>query len=177
MNRDLSPCRSRTRARFRVYPWCCRSDSRGRGENPRSRKVRTPQGKGGRGNPTRGNPRESATENNRLSGEIARASRRRQGRKGAVRAHRRRGDTAARQTPPGARPSRDDDAARRVPGRPQGREAPPERVRWMTADDEIRLTGQLREAPADAGASYFAGAAWAGGRRTAGTETAPLGGR
>src|SRR4051812_22654512 len=70
-----------------------------------SRKVRTPKGRVV-GGPTRGNPRESATETNRLSAEAAAEPRRRQGGNGAVRAHRRRGDTPARQTPPGARPSR-----------------------------------------------------------------------
>src|SRR4029079_6677068 len=35
-------------------------------------------------------------------------------------------DVAARQTPPGARPSRSVDAARRAPGRPQGQRAPPQ---------------------------------------------------
>src|SRR3954453_8018840 len=110
----------------------------GAGRNPRSRKVRTPQGKGGRGNTTRGNPRESATENNRLSDGVARESRCRQGGKGAVRAHRRRGDAAARQTPPGARPSRTDDPARVGPGRPP---------RWMVAQDRIRLIGPLKKRP------------------------------
>ena len=52
---------------------------RGAGEKTGpSRKVRTPQGRVV-GNPTRGNPRESATETNRLSGGAAREPRRRQG--------------------------------------------------------------------------------------------------
>src|SRR6202012_2653768 len=72
---------------------------------------------------TRRKPRESATETyGRWRGHTCAAYRQRG--KGAVRAHRRRGDTPARQTPPGARPSRTVDPARRGPGRSQGASAP-----------------------------------------------------
>src|SRR3954453_23258929 len=77
--------------------------SRGGRESP-SRKVRTSQGEVV-GTPTRGNPRESATETHRRWRGFTWVSQR-QGGNGAVRAHRRRGDAAARQTPPDARPSR-----------------------------------------------------------------------
>src|SRR3954454_16030330 len=53
----------------------------------------------------------------------------------------------ARQTPPGARPSRTVDPARRGPGGPQ---------RWMAAPDRIRLTGSLRKRPLK-GPLLFAG--------------------
>src|SRR3954454_3180434 len=53
----------------------------------------------------------------------------------------------ARQTPPGARPSRTVDPARRGPGGPQ---------RWMAAPDRIRLTGSLRKGPRK-GALLFPG--------------------
>src|SRR3954454_181339 len=56
--------------------------------------------------PTRGNPRESATENTPPTSAAGTSVAGRQGGNGAVRAHRRRGDAAARQTPPDARPSR-----------------------------------------------------------------------
>ena len=55
--------RSLVRARASRYLHRCKPGSRGGRENP-SRKVRTPQGKVV-GKPTRGNPRESATETHR----------------------------------------------------------------------------------------------------------------
>jgi len=53
------------------YPRSCRPGSRGGRDNP-SRKVRTPQGKVV-GEPTRGNPRESATETHRRWRGLCRA--------------------------------------------------------------------------------------------------------
>ena len=60
----------------------------------------------------------------------------------------------ARQAPPGATPDRDDDAARRVPGRRQRARFGNEPPRWMAVHDRIRLTGLLTESPAPAGLSH-----------------------
>src|SRR3954465_10936998 len=121
---------------FRAYHWPCWLNSRGAGEKTGLEESPDTAGRGGRETDP-GKPAGKGHRNTPPKGR-SHVHRSRQGGKGAVRAPRRRGDTPARQTPPGARPSRDDDAARRVPGRPH---------RWMAVRDRIRLTDQLREGP------------------------------
>ena len=60
---DAAPSVQNVTLRAPGATFAVQADSRGGRENP-SRKVRTPQGKVV-GNPTRGNPRESATETHR----------------------------------------------------------------------------------------------------------------
>jgi hypothetical protein len=110
--------------------------------------------------PTRGNPRESATETTRPMARphVSRAQAKVKWCGNSAPAPRRRG--ASGQTPSGARPSRTADPARRGPGRSQG---PGERgspgtqspARQMAAHDRIRLTGLLRRSPAKAGFLYI----------------------
>ena len=68
---DAERPRPPSRRPRRPLPWSCRPDSRG-GRDNLSRKVRTPQGKVV-GRPTRGNPRESATETHRRWRGLCRA--------------------------------------------------------------------------------------------------------
>src|SRR3954464_9406036 len=97
-----------------------------------SRKVRTPQGRVV-GKPDPGKPAGKChrDETAQAAGtHVPPSPARVKGCGKSAPASRRRG--ASRQTPPGARPSRDVDAARRVPGRPQGvRPAPKGGDGWL----------------------------------------------
>ena len=100
--------------------------------------------------PRRGNPTEERNrETDRRCGQRPQARVKRCGKSApAVPA-----TAPARQAPPGATPDRDDDAARRVPGRRHerlGNGSP----RWMAVRDRIRLTGLLRNKPWRQGLFY-----------------------
>jgi hypothetical protein len=103
--------------------------------------------------PTRGNPRESATERTPPTlGLVRRPCRRRSDEQARLKrcgksapASRRRGGPA---NPTRCKAKQDrSQAARRGPGRP---------LRWMAVHDRIRLIGLLREGPAEVGPSYLA---------------------
>src|SRR3954447_1703310 len=117
-----------------------------------SRKVRTPQGRV-LGNAQAGKPDGRAQQReDRRCGQKPQARVKRCGKSApAVPV-----TAPARQAPPGATPDRDDDAARRVPGRRHerpGNGSP----RWMAVRDRIRLTGLLRNKPWRQGLFYAGG--------------------
>src|SRR5205814_10399967 len=97
--------------------------------------------------PRRGDPR-TVPQRQTATAEDGSPPRRGQGYNGEVRAHQRPGDRPARQTPPGARPSRGRAARPTPPGRPQegrGDAAPREMAaaRGFGPGNRIRLTGRL----------------------------------